>query len=104
MVKKKEQSSPRVLKKKLHNSRVLQKAKKSRRRLGFEIAEKRGYTMCLKQLVMEETTAMESAIQEMESKLDQMKRNKEILFAQNESIQQFITSMLAIIEAEDHLV
>ncbi|XVE69010.1 hypothetical protein DITRI_Ditri09bG0115600 [Diplodiscus trichospermus] len=81
--------------KKIHNSRLLKKkgkAKKSHKRLQVRVAEKRGYTMCLKQLVMEE----ETVIQDMEAKLALMKMNIEIILAKNECIEQFIASMLSI--------
>ncbi|XWS42658.1 hypothetical protein CRYUN_Cryun16bG0032900 [Craigia yunnanensis] len=96
MMKKKEESSPRaVLRKKLHKSRLLKKAKKTIKRLEVEIAEKRGYTKCLKELVMEEATVMENGIQKMEAKLDLLKIKKEIAIAKNECMEQFIASMLS---------
>ncbi|KAK6232843.1 hypothetical protein SCA6_002916 [Theobroma cacao] len=97
MIKKKEESSPRVLKKKLHNSSVLKK-------LEVEVIEKRGYTMCLKQLLKEEATVKEGAIQEMETKLARMKRKKEILSSKNECVEQFITCMLVVFQAEDRFI
>lgn len=81
-----------------------QEAKKSIKRLEVELAEKRGYAMCLKQLQEEEAMVMESAIEKMEAKLAVMKMQKQIVSAKNECMEQFIASMLAIFEAEDALV
>ncbi|XVF56980.1 hypothetical protein PTKIN_Ptkin06aG0165500 [Pterospermum kingtungense] len=104
MVKKKKKSSSRIFMNMLPSSRALEKSKRSIKRLEIEVAEKRGYTMCLKQLLAEETTIMESAIQEREAKLAVIRMQKEIVSAKNECMEQFIASMLAIFEAEDSLV
>ncbi|XVF06543.1 hypothetical protein REPUB_Repub06bG0058100 [Reevesia pubescens] len=77
---------------------------KSIKRLEVEMADKRGHAKCLKQWLMDEAKVMESAIQEMEAKLGRMKIKKEILMAKNACMEEFITCMLAIFEAEDHHV
>ncbi|XVE62625.1 hypothetical protein DITRI_Ditri06bG0133800 [Diplodiscus trichospermus] len=98
-----EKEKPRVSMKKRHRARLLKKAKKTIKKLELKIAEKRGYTMFLKQMVMEETTVMGTAIQEMEAKLALMKMKNEMVFAKNECMEHFIASMLAIFEVEDAL-
>ncbi|XVE62620.1 hypothetical protein DITRI_Ditri06bG0132900 [Diplodiscus trichospermus] len=92
---KKNKKGRSVLLKRTHNSRLLKKGKKSLKRLEVQVAEERGYTKCLKQLVMEESAVMESAIQEKEAKLPLIKMKNEMAFAENECMEQFIASMLS---------
>ncbi|KAG8478935.1 hypothetical protein CXB51_028932 [Gossypium anomalum] len=95
-IRKKVESSGRISKKKLNNLKVFKKAKKRIRKVEVEIAEMKGYTKCLKQWVMEETTIME--------KVGRVKRMNGMLSLNDQIINDYIKRMLGVFEAEDHLV
>ncbi|KAK8328744.1 hypothetical protein E1A91_A11G261700v1 [Gossypium mustelinum] len=103
-IRKKVESSGRISKKKLNNLKVFKKAKKRIRKVEVEIAEMKGYTKCLKQWIMEETTIMESAILEMEIEVGRVKRMNGMLSLNDQIINDYIKRMLGVFEAEDHLV
>ncbi|MBA0803577.1 hypothetical protein Gohar_013771, partial [Gossypium harknessii] len=71
-------------------------AKKRIRKVEVEIAERKGYTKCLKQWVMEETTIMESAILEMEIEVGRVKRMNGMLSLNYQIINDYIKSMLGV--------
>lgn len=64
------------------------------------VAEKRGETRMIKELLKEEETTIGNAVMNMENQIDRMKRENELKRQKNYCIRQFIDNMLFIFETE----
>ncbi|KAK6232842.1 hypothetical protein SCA6_002915 [Theobroma cacao] len=82
----------------------LKKAKKSLKRMKVEVAEKRGETRLMMELLKEEAKAKGIAIEKIQTDNERMKRQNVLKLEKDECIRQFINHMLVIFEAEDNVL
>ncbi|KAK6232839.1 hypothetical protein SCA6_002912 [Theobroma cacao] len=82
----------------------LKKAKKRLKRMKIEVAERRGETTLMMELLKNEKKETEIAVGKIQNDIERMKRENLLKLEKDECTRQFVNHMLVIFEAEDNLM